>query len=112
VVLLFLLRNPPPGLGLDAAAGMSIASILFRALFFGYALLATPMLARMSSLPTYFLWLGLYTVVELVVAGMALRVRSCLGPLNPGALILAIFGFLCWEGFVMAAEQALMRLVF
>jgi hypothetical protein len=66
----------------------------------------------MSGMPSYFLRLGLYTVVELVVAAMALRVRSRLGPLNPGALILAIFGFLFWEVFLQVAMQALMRLLF
>jgi hypothetical protein len=112
VVLLFLLRNPPPGLGLDAAAGMSIASILFRVLFFGYTILTTPMFAQMSNMPSVFLRLGLYTVLELAIAVMALRVRSRLGPLNPGALILAIFGFLCWEGLLQAVMQVLMRLAF
>jgi hypothetical protein len=111
-VLLFLLRNPPPGLGLDAAAGISIASILFRVLFVGYTLAATEMFARSSNMQVYFLRLGVFTVLEIAIAVMALRVRSRLGPLNPGVLVLAIFGFLCWEGLLQAAMSAMVRLLY
>ena len=111
VLAFVLFRNPPPGLGLDATAGMTIASIVFRFLFFGYMLLSTQM-GGMSNMAMFVARLGVYTVIEAAIAVLALVVRRRVGPINPGALVLAVFGFLVWEGGLQMLMTRLIRLVY
>ena len=111
ILTFVLFRNPPPGLALDATAGMTIASILFRGLFFVYMVLSTQ-LGNMPNLPIYVARLGFVTVVEAAIVVLALVVRKRVGPLNPGALVLAVIAFLCWEGVLQGLMTTLIRRVY
>ena len=45
------------------------------------------------------------------IAGLALYLRSRIGPLNPAGLIVATVAFLFWEGVVQAAMTTLIGLM-
>jgi hypothetical protein len=111
VLAFVLFRNPPPGLGVDATAGMTIASIVFRGLFFGYMVLSSR-LGSANNLVPLFARLGAFTVLEAGVTVLALVVRKRLGPMNPGALVLAAFGFLCWEAVLQAVMTMVARMIY
>ena len=111
ILAFVLFRNPPPGLGLDATAGMGIASIGFRILFFGYMLVSTQM-SGMSNLAMFVGRLGFFTVFEAGIVALALLVRRRVGPINAGALVLAVFGFLAWEAGLQTLMTLLIRLVY
>jgi hypothetical protein len=109
VLAFVLMRNPPPGLGLDATAGMAAASIVFRILFFGYLVLTVPQFGGTAS---YIGRLGFFTVFEAAIVVLALLVRRSIGPINAGALVLAGFGFLAWEAGLQTLMTVLIRLVY
>ena len=111
ILAFVLFRNPPPGLGLDATAGMGIASIGFRILFFGYMILSTQM-GAMSNMAMFIGRLGFFTVFEAGIVALALLVRRRVGPINAGALVLAVFGFLAWEIGLQTLMTLLIRLVY
>ena len=106
VLLAVSVRNPPAGAALDAVAGFGIASIVFR---FGY-------LAFNSAFVSYFRQsdyllvmlprLAGYSLLEAWIAGVALYLRSRVGPISAPTLIVATLAFLFWEGLV----QVLMTL--
>jgi hypothetical protein len=112
VLLIALIRNPPPGVGLDATAGMSIASILYRIGFFAWAFFAWPGFSLGNNMPALFLRLGLYSLLEIGIGVLALVVRRRVGPVNPGALVLAVFAFLVWDVVIQAAMTAMVRLLY
>lgn len=112
MLVVLMLRTPPPGVGLDVTAGMAIASIVYRALFFTYTMWAWPGYSLANNLPTLFLRLGLFTLLEVAIGVLALVVRNRTGQVNPGAVILAVFGFLFWEAILQAAMTAMVRLLY
>jgi hypothetical protein len=111
VLAFVLFRNPPPGVGVDATAGMTIASIVFRGLFFGYMVLSSR-LGSANNLVPLFARLGMFTLLEAGITVLALVVRKRLGPMNPGALILAVFAFLFWEGLLQTVMTLLARMIY
>jgi hypothetical protein len=106
------MRNPPAGGALDATAGMAVASILFRFGYFGFNSLFTPAFAQMAGLPLLLMRMGAYSALEVATAGMALYLRTRIGPLNPASLILCTIAFLFWEALVQMIMQAMMTLMF
>ena len=78
-------RNPPAGAALDAVAGFGIASILFR---FGYLAFAGAFVHAISQgdyLLTMLPRLVGYSALEAGIAGLALYLRSRVGPISPAA---------------------------
>jgi hypothetical protein len=112
VLAFVLFRNPPPGLGVDATAGMTIASIVFRVLFYAWFLLSSPTYRSASVGPAMFLRFGAFTALEAGITVLALVVRKRLGPMNPGALVLAVVGFLFWEGILQTVMSLLARMIY
>ncbi len=112
VLLVVSLRNPPAGGAVDAAAGLGIASVLFRVGYLTFSGLFTSGFIQMTGVSSLILRLGAFSALEMTIAGLALRVRSRLGPMNPVSLIAAIVGFLFWDGLVQAIMQALTTLLF
>ena len=105
-------RNPPAGAALDAAAGFGIASILFR---FGYLAFAGVFVQAFSQgdyLLAMLPRLAGYSVLEAAIAGLAVYLRSRVGPLSPAALVIATLGFLFWEGLVQAIMTAMIGLLY
>jgi hypothetical protein len=105
-------RNPPAGAALDAAGGFGIASILFRVGYLAYVgvfldafrtgQMALTMLPRLAG----------YSLLDAGIAGVALYLRSRVGPMNPVALIAATLAFLFWEGLVQAIMTALLSVMY
>jgi hypothetical protein len=112
VLLAVSLRNPPAGGALDAAAGLGIASMLFRIGFLTFSGLFTGAFGQMAGMSSMVLRIGAFSALEMAIAGLALRLRSRLGPMNPVSLIGATIGFLIWDGLVQAIMQALLALTF
>ncbi len=110
VLLAVSIRTPPAPLALDAAAGLGIASILFRVGFLASSGLFSSALTQTPDLTSLFLRLGAFSAIEAVFAGMAIHLRSRLGPLNPVAPIVATVAFLLWDGLIQVAMQALSAL--
>jgi hypothetical protein len=111
VLLAVSVRTPPPGMALDAAAGMGLASILFRFGFLAFSGLFTS-LTQTPDLAFLVLRLAAFSAVEAGIAGMAIYLRGRVGPLNAVALIVATLAFLLWDGLVQVAMQALTTLIF
>jgi hypothetical protein len=111
VLLAVSIRNPPAGPALDAAAGMGIASILFRFVFLAFSGLFTS-LGQIPDVAFMFLRLGVFSALEAAIAGMAIYLRGRTGPLSPAALIVAVVAFLFWAGLVQAAMQALLLMMY
>ena len=112
VLLAVSLRNPPAGGALDAAAGLGIASMLFRIGFLTFSALFTPAFSQMAGVSSLIVRLGAFSALEMAIAGLALRLRSRLGPMNPVSILVAIAGFLIWEGLLQAIMQALLALAY
>jgi hypothetical protein len=112
VLLAVSIRNPPAGVALDAAAGMGIASILFRFGFLAFSGLFSSTFSQMPDLAFFFLRLGAFSALEAGLVGMAIYLRGRAGPLSPAALIVATVAFLFWDGLVHAAMQALLMMMY
>ena len=105
-------RNPPAVVALDATGGFGIASILFRVGYLAFAgvfleafrtgQMALTMLPRLAG----------YSLLEAGIAGLALYLRSRVGPLHPAALVVATLAFLFWEGLVQAIMTTMMGLLY
>ena len=106
VLIAVSVRNPPAGVALDAVAGLGVASIVFR---FGYLAFAGVFASAFhpdvlaSMLPR----LAGYSMVEAGIAGLAIYLRSRVGPLSPGALAITTLAFPFSEGVVQAVMTAL-----
>jgi hypothetical protein len=112
VLLAVSVRNPPAPAALDAVAGFGVASILFR---FGYLAFAGVFLQAfrhgemaLTMLPR----LAGYSALEAGIAGLALYLRSRVGPISAPTLVLATVAFLFWEGLVQAIMTALLGLMY
>jgi hypothetical protein len=112
VLLAVSVRTPPAGTALDAAAGLGIASILFRFGFVGFSGLLTSTFTQTPDMAFLLLRMAAFSAIEAVVAGLALHLRSRLGPANVGAVIVATLVFLLWDGLVQVAMQMLTALMF
>ena len=106
-------RNPPAGAALDTVAGYGIASIVFR---FGYlAFVSTfnaPYFREGNFLLAMLPRLAGYSLLEAGIAGVALYLRSRVGPIGAPALIVATLAFLMWEGLVQAIMSLLIGAMF
>ncbi len=105
-------RNPPAGAALDAVAGFGIASILFR---FGYLAFAGAFVHAISQgdyLLAMLPRLVGYSALEAGIAGLALYLRSRVGPISPAGLVVATLAFLFWEGLVQAVMTAMIGLLY
>jgi hypothetical protein len=112
VLLAVSVRNPPAGAALDAAAGFGIASIIFR---FGYLAFSSAFVAAyrqadimLAMLPR----LAGYSLLEAGIAGLALYLRSRVGPISAPSLVVMTLAFLCWEGLVQAIMTALLSVMY
>ena len=105
-------RNPPAGAALDAAAGFGVASIIFRFGHLGFAGVFTPVLSQMDILSTMLVRLVGYSALEAGIAGLAVYLRSRVGPINAAPLIVATLVFLFWEGLVQAIMSAMLSVMF
>jgi hypothetical protein len=110
VLVAVSLRTPPPGGALDAAAGLGIAAILFRFGFVGFSGLLTSTFTQTPDMAFLLLRMGAFSAIEAAVAGLALHLRSRLGPVNAGAVVVAVLAFLLWDGLLQAAMQVLLAL--
>ena len=99
-------RNPPAGAALDAVAGFGIASILFRFGYLGFAGAFVHAISQGDYLLTMLPRLVGYSALEAGIAGLALYLRSRVGPINAATLIVATLAFLFWEGLVQAIMTA------
>ena len=113
VLVAVSVRNPPAGAALDAVAGFGIASIIFR---FGYLGFAGAFTSRVQPAATYLatmlLRLGAYSALEAGIAGLALYLRSRVGPINAATLIVATLAFLFWDGLVQAVMTAMLSVMY
>jgi hypothetical protein len=110
VLVAVSIRTPPAPLALDAAAGLGLASILFRVGFVAFSGLLSSTLTQTPDLTSLFLRLGLFSALEAGIAGLAIHLRSRIAPMNPVALIVATVAFLFWDALIQAAMQALTAL--
>jgi hypothetical protein len=111
VLLAVSVRTPPAAAALDAAAGLGIASILFRFGFLAFSGVFSS-LTQIPDLAFFFLRIAAFSAIEAGIAGMAIHLRSRSGPVRPAALIVATVAFLIWDGLVHAAMQALIALLY
>ena len=105
-------RNPPAGGALDALAGFGIASILFRFGYLGFAGAFVHAISQGDYLLTMLPRLVGYSALEAGIAGLALYLRSRVGPINAATLIVATLAFLFWEGLVQAIMTAMIGLLY
>jgi hypothetical protein len=105
-------RTPPAPLALDAAAGLSIASLLFRVGMIAFTGLFTSAYTRGGGLFFVLVWMAVFSTIEAVVAGLALHLRSRAGPFNAVSLVAAVVAFLLWDGLVQAAMQLLLAALY
>lgn len=110
VLVAVSVRTPPAGVALDAAAGLGIASILFRVGFVAFSGLLTSTFTQTPDMAFLLLRMGAFSAIEAAVAGLALHLRSRLGPVNAGAIVVAVLAFLFWDGLVQVAMQMLASL--
>jgi hypothetical protein len=112
VLVALSVRNPPARVALDAAAGLGIASIVFRFGFlaFSFSGLFSSGFNEIPGLPMLLVRMALYSVLEAGATGLALYLRSRLGPWHAGGLIVAVLAFLLWDGLLQGAMQVLMTL--
>ena len=105
-------RNPPAGAALDAVAGFGIASIVFR---FGYLAFAGAFVSAFTQpdyLYTMLPRMAAYSALEAGIAGLAVYLRSRVGPINTATLIVATLAFLFWEGLAQAVMTAMIGLMY
>jgi hypothetical protein len=112
VLVAVSVRTPPAGAALDAAAGLGIASILFRFGFVAFSGLLTSTFTQTADMAFVLLRLAAFSAIEAAVAGLALHLRSRQGRLNGGAIVVAVLAFLLWDGLVQVAMQMLATLMF
>lgn len=112
VLIAVSIRTPPAGAALDAAAGLGIASILFRFGYLAFSGLFVSMFSQVADAAFLLLRLGVFSALDAAVAGLALYLRSRLGPMQPVGLIVAVLAFLLWDGLVQAAMQVLTTLMY
>lgn len=112
VLVAVSVRTPPSGTALDAAAGLGIASIPFRFGFVGFSGLLTSTFTQTPDMAFLLLRMAAFSAIEAVVAGLALHLRSRLGPVNAGAVVVATLLFLLWDGLVQVAMQMLVTLMY
>jgi hypothetical protein len=94
VLLVLTLRNPPSGLGLDAIAGMGIASILFRAgSFVSFGILSSGLV----NLPEFLVRMAIFTLIDLAITGLAIAVRRKVDTTTWARLLVTTAAFLIWE---------------
>ena len=105
-------RNPPAGAALDAVAGFGIASILFRFGYLGFAGAFVHAISQGDYLLTMLPRLVGYSALEAGIAGLALYLRSRVGPINAATLIVATLAFLFWEGLAQAIMTAMIGLLY
>jgi hypothetical protein len=105
-------RNPPAGGALDALAGFGIASILFRFGYLGFAGAFVHAISQGDYLLTMLPRLVGYSALEAGIAGLALYLRSRVGPINAATLIVATLAFLFWEGLAQAIMTAMIGLLY
>ena len=110
VLLAVCIRTPPAAAALDAAAGLGIASILFRLGFLAFSGVFSS-LTQIPDLAFFVLRIAAFSAIEAGIAGMAIHLRSRLGAVSPVALIVATLAFLFWDGLVHAALQLLLVLL-
>ena len=113
-VLLFVcVRNPPPAWVVDAAAGMGIASVLFRVGWFAYMLALTPAFSSGSmAIATVLVRMLFFTAIEGAIVGLALRLRGRVGAVGAAGVVVATIAFLFWEGLIEATMTMLIGLMF
>jgi hypothetical protein len=111
VLLAVSIRTPPAAVALDAAAGLGIASILFRFGFLAFSGVFAS-LTQIPDLAFFFLRIAAFSAIEAGIAGLAIHLRSRVGPVRPAGLILATVAFLVWDGLVQAAMQLLATLLY
>lgn len=105
-------RNPPAAAALDAVAGFGIASIIFRFGYLAFAGVFVQALSQGDYLLTMLPRLAGYSLLEAGIAGVALYLRSRVGPIGAPALIVATLAFLMWEGLVQAIMSLLIGAMF
>ena len=102
VLVAVSIRNPPAGGALDAAAGFGVASILFRFGYLAFAGVFVHAISQGDYLLTMLPRLVGYSALEAGIAGLALYLRSRVGPISPAGLVVATLAFLFWEGLAQA----------
>jgi hypothetical protein len=112
VLVAVSMRTPPAGVALDAAAGLGIASILFRVGFVAFSGLLTSTFTQTPDMALLLLRMAAFSAIEATVAGLALHLRSRLGRVNVGAIVVAVLAFLFWDGLVQVAMQMLVTLTY
>ena len=112
VLVALTLRTPPIRAAVDAAAGMGIASLLFRFGTVAATGLFTAVYSRGNGLSIMLLWMVVFSTLDVAIAGLALHLRSRLGAVSAGALVVAVVGFLCYDGLVQAVLQMLTALLY
>ena len=106
------IRTPPAALALDAAAGLGIASILFRFGFLAFSGMFFSASGQLPALMILLLRLAAFTALEAAIVGMAIYLRGRVGPLKPIALIVVTLAFLLWGGMVQAVMRAVSMLLY
>jgi hypothetical protein len=104
-------RNPPAGAALDAVAGFGIASIIFRFAYSAFTMF-TPAFRQADILMTMLPRLAGYSLLDAGIAGLALYLRSRVGPIKAATLTVATLAFLFWEGLVQAIMTALISVLY
>ncbi len=112
VLLAVIVRTPPAALALDAAAGLGIASVLYRVGFLAFSGMFVSASGQLPALMILLLRLAAFTALEVAIVGMAIYLRGRVGALNPVALIVATAACLLWGGLVQAVMQAVSMLLY
>ena len=112
VLVAVSIRNPPAGGALDAVAGFGVASILFRFGYLGFSGIFVSAFNQANILTAMLPRLVGYSALEAVIAGLALYLRSRVGPISPAGLVVATLAFLFWDGLVQAVMTAMMGLMY
>lgn len=112
VLVAVSVRNPPAGASLDAVTGFGIASIVFRFGYLGFAGVFTSVYAQADILSAMLPRLAGFSALEAGIAGLAVYLRSRVGPINAATLVVATVAFLFWEGLVQAVMTALLTMLY
>jgi hypothetical protein len=112
LLLAVSVRNPPAGAALDAVAGYGVASIIFRFGYLAFAGVFTSVYRQPDILSSMLVRLAGFSALEAGIAGLALYLRSRVGPINAATLIVATLAFLFWDGLVQAVMTAMLTMLY
>jgi hypothetical protein len=112
LLLAVSVRNPPAAAALDAVAGFGVASIMFRFGYLAFAGAFTSMYSQPDMLSTMLVRLAGFSALEAGIAGLAVYLRSRVGPIGAGPLIVATLVFLFWDVLVQAVLTAMLSVIY